>query len=616
MHAILQQYVQDLSAQFEIEAEESKLFEYFCNYVIASKKYLGRFNPIDITTQEDDASLDGVIFIVDGELIYNVDDAEAAFNTYKTSLPVEIILTQAKSGESFLKSDISNFKVGIEDFLSLEPKLPNGIYNTQSIEILKLIFKNVKKIHNKKPSLTINFCSSGTYNAEREIEATLDIIKRFCIETDYFSKVEVKPLGRKELMDLWISLTEKNEAELQLIDYIGIESMPGIPQSYIATVKAKHFIEKIAMDEDGKIKESVFEENIRAFLGGENKVNKKISETITDDEIKSKQFPVLNNGVTIISPELSIQPNTKVINLTNYQIINGCQTTNTLHHHYNQINDDVRLIVKFIESQDADVASRIIEATNSQSAIEGEAFLALKEKARMVQKFFDLKRKDDTLESLYFERRENEYRGHDIQSTRIYDIKELARCFISVFKADPHNAARYVKKVLNQKASGQKNPDQQVADQQEVADQQAADQQEAADQQVSEKKEDVIFNPSDNECAYFASVYIRYKYNTMINGKRENAQRYNKYRWHIAMLYPWVVHGKVEKIEPNSKKINNYCDKIIKSFKSDAYIAHFSKCHQIIDAVVNDSNGDVTDDQLKRSRFTSALIDKARNLLG
>ncbi|WP_312467305.1 AIPR family protein [Pseudescherichia sp.] len=599
MHAILKQYVQDLSTQFEIEAEESKLFEYFCNYVITSKKYLGRFNPIDITTQEDDASLDGVIFIVDGELIYNIDDAEAAFDTHKTSLPVEIILTQAKSGENFFKSDISNFKVGIEDFLSLDPKLPNGIYNTQAIEILKLIFKNVKKIHNKKPSLTINFCTSGTYNTEREVKATLDIIERFCIETDYFSKVEVKPLGRKELMDLWISITEKNEAELQLIDYIGIESMPDIPQSYIATVKAKHFIEKIAMDEDGKIKESVFEENIRAYLGGENKVNKKISETITDSKIKSKQFPVLNNGVTIISPELSIQPNTKVITLTNYQIINGCQTTNTLHHHYNEINDDVRLIVKFIESQDTDVASRIIEATNSQSAIEGEAFLALKEKARMVQKFFDLKRKDDKLESLYFERRENEYRGHEIQSTRIYDIKELARCFISVFKANPHNAARYVKKILNQKPTDQKVSDQQ-----------------AAEQQASDKNEDVIFSPLDNECAYFASVYICYKYNTMINGRRENAQKYNKYRWHIAMLYPWVVHGKVEKIELNSKKINIYCDKIIKSFENDAYISNFSKCHEIIDAVVKESNGDVTDDQLKRSRFTSALIEKTRKSLG
>jgi len=156
-----------------------------------------------------------------------------------------------------------------------------------------------------------------------------------------------------------------------------------------------------------------------------------------------------------------------------------------------------------------------------------------------------------------------------------------------------------VKKVLNQKSSDQKVSDQQ-----------------AAEQQASDKNEDVIFNPSDNECAYFASVYICYKYNTMINGRRENAQKYNKYRWHIAMLYPWVVHGKVEKIELNSKKINTYCDKIIKSFENDVYIANFSKCHEIIDAVVRESNGEVTDDQLKRSRFTSALIEKTLNSLG
>ncbi|EFB1508030.1 abortive phage infection protein, partial [Escherichia coli] len=146
MHAILKQYVEDLSNQFAIEEDEPKLFEYFCNYVIASKKYLGRFSPIDITTQEDDASLDGIIFLIDGELITTVDDAEAIFKTHKTSLPVELILTQIKSGEAFVKSDIANFKIGLDDFLSLKPKLPNGIYNTQAIEILKVIFANVKKI--------------------------------------------------------------------------------------------------------------------------------------------------------------------------------------------------------------------------------------------------------------------------------------------------------------------------------------------------------------------------------------------------------------------------------------------------------------------------------------
>lgn len=574
MHAILKQYVLDLSNQYAICDEiESKQFEYFCNYVIASKKYLGRFNPVDITTQEDDASLDGIIFLIDGELITTVDDAEAIFRTHKTSLPVELVLTQVKSGEAFSKSEISNFKLGLDDFLSLDPKLPNGIYNTQAIEILKIIFSNVKKIRNKKPSLSVYYCTSGVYQAEREIKAAFEIIRESCIKTDFFDSVDVYPLGRKELMDLWISINDKNEAELQLIDYIGIEKMPGIPQSYIAIVKAKHFLEKIAMDDDLKIKESVFEENIRAYLGGTNKVNGSISETIKDIDGMAKQFPVLNNGVTIICPELSIQPNTKVINLTNYQIINGCQTTNTLYENYDILSDDVELIVKFIESQDSDVASRIIQATNSQSAIEGEAFFALKEKARLTQKYFELERRNAEKESLYFERRENEYKNHDIQSTRIYDIKELARCFISVFKGNPHNAARYVKKVLSE-------------------------------------NDDLIFNSDDNECAYYCSAYICYKYNTMINGKKSNAQKYNKYRWHIAMLYPWVVHKSVEKIEPNSKKMTSYCTKIIKSFLDDSYIRNFETCHAIIEATEA-----VTDDQLKRARYTAVLREKAKELI-
>lgn len=71
---------------------------------------------MDITTQEDDASLDGIAIIIDGELIISVDDAMTAFDTYKTSLPVDIIITQAKSGESFSKDDISNFNLGLQDF--------------------------------------------------------------------------------------------------------------------------------------------------------------------------------------------------------------------------------------------------------------------------------------------------------------------------------------------------------------------------------------------------------------------------------------------------------------------------------------------------------------------
>lgn len=151
--------------------------------------------------------------------------------------------------------------------------------------------------------------------------------------------------------------------------------------------------------------------------------------------------------MTIIAPEIAIQSNTKVMHLTNYQIINGCQTTNTLYEHYADLNDNVELVVKFIESQDTDVAIEIVTATNNQSAVENEAFYALREKARLIQKFFDIQRNDEAKEKLFFERRENEYRNKSIQTTKIYDIKELARCFISVFKLRPHDASRYVKSI-------------------------------------------------------------------------------------------------------------------------------------------------------------------------
>lgn len=126
MHPLLSQYVEDLAGEFEYTSRDlSKMFEYFCNYVILSKYYLGRFNPVDITTQEDDASLDGIAFIIDGELIITPDDADSAFDTHKTSLQVDIIITQVKSGESFTKEEISNFNLGLQDFFSLNPKLPN-----------------------------------------------------------------------------------------------------------------------------------------------------------------------------------------------------------------------------------------------------------------------------------------------------------------------------------------------------------------------------------------------------------------------------------------------------------------------------------------------------------
>lgn len=260
----------------------------------------------------------------------------------------KLIITQSKSGERFLKEEIANFGSGIKDFLSLDPKLPNGEINQEALRILNVIFNNLNKVANKLPDIEIYYCTSGVYSKEREIVASFEIIDRDVKSLDIFRKVIVEPLGRNELIKIWNSINSNNEAKLHLQEYFGIPEMPNIPQSYIALVNAKEFVDKLLRDENGNIKNEVFEENIRAFLG-ETPVNNKIKCTLEDNN-KKKIFSVLNNGITIVTPELTLTPNSKEIHLKNYQIINGCQTSNTLFYNYKYLNEDTNIVVKCIES--------------------------------------------------------------------------------------------------------------------------------------------------------------------------------------------------------------------------------------------------------------------------
>ncbi|WP_082545964.1 AIPR family protein [Rhodanobacter sp. Root627] len=570
MHIILQNHINDLQADFGYEGlSDSKLFEVFCNYCVVSRHFLGRFDPVDVTTDEDDASIDGVAIIIDGDLITNLDDAQEIFNTHKTNLVVDVVFTQAKSGESFNKAEIANFKMGLEDFLSLDPKLPNGKLNGEAISILKVVFENLKRVRNRRPNIHVYYCTSGTYKSEREIRAAFDIIARHVKETELFYSVSVTPSGRSEILKFYSDITDKNEAKLRLIDYFGMPEMPGIPQSYVGVVSAKSYVDALLVDGDRALRQSVFEENVRSFLGQDNDVNSAIQGSLQDKD-KRKLFSVLNNGITIVAPEITLTPNTKEIHLTNYQIINGCQTSSTLHENYESLTEDVNVVIKFIESPDNESSSDIIAATNSQSDIPKEAFYGLRTKAKLVQKYFDARNQAAPADSrIYFERRQGEFRGLGYQVSRIFDVKEVARCYAAMFLNQPHNAARYLSAIF---VAGGEN----------------------------------LFKEDDHESYYYSAALALYKYQTLINGRKINAQNYVKVRWHIIHAFKWFVHEKVDVPEANSRKADAYASKIIDVLHSEdrKYIKIFEKCQLAIDNI-----GFPTPDSLKRGRFSQELAE-------
>lgn len=576
MHIILKNHVAELVSDFGYSGlGESKLFEVFCNYCVVSRHFLGRFDPKEVTTESDDAAIDGIAVVIDGDLITTIEDAEEVFKTHKTNLLVDVVFMQAKSGEAFQKAEIANFKMGLEDFLSFNPELPNGELNETAAGIIKVVLANLKRVRNRRPNAHVYYCTSGTYKAEREIKAAFDVIARYMRETEYFFNIAVTPAGRGEILKYYADLSDKNEAKLTLIDYFGMPSMPGIPQSYVGVVSAKDYVEALLVDSDGVLKQSVFEENVRSFLGLDNDVNTAIQGTLKDDG-KKKLFSVLNNGITIVAPEIALTPNTREIHLTNYQIINGCQTSSTLQANRELLTNDVNVVIKFIESPDNGVSGDIISATNSQSDISKEAFYGLRSKAKLTQKYFDAKNQHAPADGrIYFERRQGEFRGQGLQISRTFDVKEIARCYAAMFLNQPHNAARYVSTIFA--ASG-----------------------------------DNLFKEDDHESYYYCAALALYKYQTLINGRRNGAHNYLKVRWHIIQVFKWFAHGNTQVPEPNSKKADAYASKMIDVLHSDdrKYIPIFEKCQRAIDEI-----GMPTSDSLKRGRFSQDLADLVRGKL-
>lgn len=368
-------------------------------------------------------------------------------------------------------------------------------------------------------------------------------------------------------------------------------SMPDIPQSYVAIVSAKDYIKSLLTSESGHLKQSVFEENVRSYLGNTNEVNQYIEKTLRDTN-QRKLFSVLNNGITIVAPEISLIPNTKEIRLTNYQIINGCQTSSTLYENQEFIDDSVNVVIKFIESTNNDSLTDIISATNSQSDIKKEAFFGLKNKAKLVQKYFSTQLQNCLPENkIYFERRQGEFNNSGLQYTRIFDVREISRCYAAMFLDLPHNSARYVSRIFS---SNELTISKKIG---------------IENENNSENKESILFKETDHEAYYYASALTLYKYQSLINGKKIGAGNYTKVRWHIINIFKLLCNESTDFPPPNSSKADKYARKIIETLNSSKkeYIEIFKKCQDLVDSV-----GVPSDDAIKRAKFTNTLIHAAK----
>ena len=77
-----------------------------------------------------------------------------------------------------------------------------------------------------------------------------------------------------------------------------------------------------------------------------NFINRSISKTIKDKS-KHNKFILFHNGITVVCHKAEIKDSNK-LEITNYSVVNGCQSTLTLFENRNFITDNLQIMVKVV----------------------------------------------------------------------------------------------------------------------------------------------------------------------------------------------------------------------------------------------------------------------------
>lgn len=323
MHRIIKAHLNSFVQSQGLEADEESIqFEKFAIYCVLSSRYSAAFDLDDISAGAGEDGIDGVAVVIDEIVTTSNEDAKDVFSSSRRNHDVDIQFIQAKRSEGFDLGDFLKFKEAILRFATQSPYLVTNDVLVEARQIFDVVVNEVPKIRNGKPSLTARFVTTGLYQKPAALETALADFRVQLKELGLFHDIDVRFIDRDELTQMWVSTYSGIDASLPAFSTAALPNIAGIDEAYLAVVRASDFVTNLLVSDDGNLRTQVFEENVRSFLGHENPVNQSIAATLASEA--ASRFPVMNNGITIVSPDIKLQGTT--LHLRNYQIVNGCQT--------------------------------------------------------------------------------------------------------------------------------------------------------------------------------------------------------------------------------------------------------------------------------------------------
>jgi hypothetical protein len=562
MEPILKAHFNNFKKSFEIstnaktpkeeQLKESAAFEKFVNYVMFSLDYPEIFTAnaelLDFVCVggAHDTGIDGIGIKINDRLVRNINEVKELTQSSK-KINVEFVFIQTKMRPKFDKEELNTFGTGVKVFFS-DAYLPENDRVKEFRDIKDFLYSDeqvIKKL-NKNPSLYLYYVGIGTEPTDDNFEGYRKLLIKELTGANYFEQIEVEIVGGKKLIKLCRELDNQFEVQMNIIDIFPliVDSETEVKKAYAFTCNALEFL-KILEKEDGALRRSLFNDNVRDYLGNKGVINSEIEKTIIENP---EMFLLCNNGITIVCTDFE-QVRDKLVKIENPQIVNGCQTSNSLFSLKNSSNiNKVQLLVRLISTENLSISNKIVRGTNKQNQVLEEAFEATLPFHQEILEPFFLAFESDV--KIYYERRAKQY-NYDplIKRTQIVNLRILTQTFVSIFLDAPHNSHRHEAKLLEEYAG--------------------------------EGEQRNIFRKDHSPYPYYISALVWYMFEKYFREEKID-EKYRTYKAHLYLIFRISV-GEYPPKFTDIKKMDSYCDKLLDILKEDRFAEKVVKVLSVFD---------------------------------
>lgn len=384
----------------------------------------------------DDGGIDGAYVFHGGRLLHEDSDIvqpQSSVSHVEWGTPLTLWLVQAKTSSGFSEVALDKVASTCANLLDMEvDEAAIGLlYSDDLLARFALFRKALSRLLTRHPTVLIKFSYVTRGEASEvhpKVQAKAKILENQFSQAFAISTGEVEFLGPAEL---WRRASTLPSYTLELPYRESITH----GTSHIALVALGEYIDFLS-DEAGAIKSHLFDWNVRDYQGNVE-VNREITASLRDPE--APEFWWLNNGITIVCSQATSVG--KRLSLSDVQIVNGLQTSYTLHEtlhdlHSAEPSDPVfqRLVqVRILVTADQAARDAVIRATNRQTTVPVASLRATDDIQRQIESYFHE-------HGWYYDRRKNFYRNQGKPADRIVSIPLLAQSVMAMALGRPDYA--------------------------------------------------------------------------------------------------------------------------------------------------------------------------------